>query len=142
MNNFFFCEILPLFTFKLLRKLNCVCITKLWSFKWLRTLEWLRLKSLSICFHANCLELNIWKFITRLFYSRFQKRAKGHVLLGLVYQHLDLIEKDYFGLQFVENGLTPSPGNSDFVVIMMIFAHDKLYFTHTNPCFPLIWCYM
>ncbi|XP_023229327.1 tyrosine-protein phosphatase non-receptor type 4 isoform X1 [Centruroides vittatus] len=35
------------------------------------------------------------------------KRAKGQVLLDLVFQHLELIEKDYFGLQFAE--IAPSP---------------------------------
>ncbi|XP_069683313.1 tyrosine-protein phosphatase non-receptor type 4 [Periplaneta americana] len=44
-----------------------------------------------------------------------EKRAKGHVLLEMVYQHLELIEKDYFGLQFSENGMLPSSGNSDIM---------------------------
>jgi FERM N-terminal domain. len=46
----------------------------------------------------------------------FQKRAKGHVLLELVYQHLELIEKDYFGLQFSDNGMPPTTENSDVMV--------------------------
>jgi hypothetical protein len=46
----------------------------------------------------------------------FQKRAKGHVLLELVYQHLELIEKDYFGLQFSDNGLPLTAANSDAMV--------------------------
>ncbi|XP_050294337.1 tyrosine-protein phosphatase non-receptor type 4 isoform X2 [Anthonomus grandis grandis] len=33
-----------------------------------------------------------------------EKRAKGSVLLDQVYDHLELVEKDYFGLQFSENG--------------------------------------
>lgn len=33
----------------------------------------------------------------------FQKRSKGQIILDLVFQHLELIEKDYFGLQFSEN---------------------------------------
>jgi len=36
-----------------------------------------------------------------------QKYAKGSVLLDKVYQHLELIERDYFGLQFDE--LLPPP---------------------------------
>ncbi|KAG8337906.1 Tyrosine-protein phosphatase non-receptor type 3 [Homalodisca vitripennis] len=44
-----------------------------------------------------------------------QKRAKGQVLLECVFQHLELIEKDYFGLQFSENGVLPSPPNSDLM---------------------------
>ncbi|KYN35294.1 Tyrosine-protein phosphatase non-receptor type 4 [Trachymyrmex septentrionalis] len=41
---------------------------------------------------------------------QLDKRAKGQVLLDLVFQHLELIEKDYFGLQYAENGrwLDPS----------------------------------
>jgi hypothetical protein len=49
-------------------------------------------------------------------HSGFQKRAKGHVLLELVYQHLELIEKDYFGLQFSDNGMPPTTENSDVMV--------------------------
>lgn len=32
-----------------------------------------------------------------------QKKAKGEELLEQVYYHLDLIEKDYFGLQFTDS---------------------------------------
>ncbi|XP_063233077.1 tyrosine-protein phosphatase non-receptor type 4 isoform X2 [Bacillus rossius redtenbacheri] len=42
-----------------------------------------------------------------------EKRAKGHALLEMVFQHLELIEKDYFGLQFSDNGVAPNPANSD-----------------------------
>ncbi|XP_044583749.1 tyrosine-protein phosphatase non-receptor type 4 isoform X2 [Cotesia glomerata] len=34
---------------------------------------------------------------------QLDKRAKGQILLDLVFQHLELIEKDYFGLQYAEN---------------------------------------
>uniref|UniRef100_A0A1B6L6W2 protein-tyrosine-phosphatase n=1 Tax=Graphocephala atropunctata TaxID=36148 RepID=A0A1B6L6W2_9HEMI len=44
-----------------------------------------------------------------------EKRAKGQVLLECVFQHLELIEKDYFGLQFSENGVLPNPPNSDLM---------------------------
>jgi tyrosine-protein phosphatase non-receptor type 4 len=53
---------------------------------------------------------------TVIYYFHFQKRAKGHVLLELVYQHLELIEKDYFGLQFSDNGMPPTTANSDVMV--------------------------
>lgn len=46
---------------------------------------------------------------------QLEKRAKGHVLLELVYQHLELIEKDYFGLQFSDNGMPPTTENSDLM---------------------------
>lgn len=35
---------------------------------------------------------------------QLEKRAKGSTLLDLVFQHLELVEKDYFGLQYAENG--------------------------------------
>lgn len=45
-----------------------------------------------------------------------QKHAKGSILLECVFQHLELIEKDYFGLQFTENGAAPSPSNNYIAV--------------------------
>ncbi|XP_047511411.1 tyrosine-protein phosphatase non-receptor type 4 isoform X2 [Pieris napi] len=44
---------------------------------------------------------------------QIEKKAKGSTLLELVFQHLDLIEKDYFGLQFTENGSPPSATNTE-----------------------------
>ncbi|XP_074030618.1 protein tyrosine phosphatase Meg [Leptinotarsa decemlineata] len=41
-----------------------------------------------------------------------EKRVKGAVLLEQVYQHLELVEKDYFGLQYSENGCLPGSGGS------------------------------
>ena len=35
-----------------------------------------------------------------------QRNSKGQMLLDKVFEYLELIEKDYFGLQFVEH--TPS----------------------------------
>lgn len=32
-----------------------------------------------------------------------QKHAKGHMLLQKVYNHVDLLEVKYFGLQFTDN---------------------------------------
>ena len=34
----------------------------------------------------------------------FQRHAKGQVLLQQVFEHLELIEKDYFGLQYIDTG--------------------------------------
>ena len=31
-----------------------------------------------------------------------QKQAKGQALLDLVFNHLELIERDFFGLQYIE----------------------------------------
>lgn len=48
---------------------------------------------------------------------RLQKRARGQSLLDLVFQHLELIEKDYFGLQYAENGnVSSSCPNPDIMV--------------------------
>ncbi|XP_049873444.1 tyrosine-protein phosphatase non-receptor type 4 [Pectinophora gossypiella] len=44
---------------------------------------------------------------------QIEKKAKGSVLLELVYQHIQLVEKDYFGLQFTENGTVPSSTNTE-----------------------------
>ncbi|KAJ8731565.1 hypothetical protein PYW07_004729 [Mythimna separata] len=44
---------------------------------------------------------------------QIEKKAKGNVLLEQVYQHLELVEKDYFGLQFTENGAPPSATNTE-----------------------------
>lgn len=46
----------------------------------------------------------------------FQKRAKGQALLDLVFQHLELVEKDYFGLQYAENGATACTHSPDVMV--------------------------
>lgn len=40
-------------------------------------------------------------------YFEIDKRSKAQTLLDKVYDHLELIEKDYFGLQFLE--VTPTP---------------------------------
>lgn len=34
---------------------------------------------------------------------QLEKRSKGSTLLDIVFQHLELVEKDYFGLQYAEN---------------------------------------
>ncbi|KAI5646606.1 protein-tyrosine phosphatase domain-containing protein [Phthorimaea operculella] len=44
---------------------------------------------------------------------QIEKKAKGSVLLDLVYQHIELVEKDYFGLQFTENGTVPNATNTE-----------------------------
>ncbi|CAD0201475.1 unnamed protein product [Chrysodeixis includens] len=46
---------------------------------------------------------------------QIEKKAKGCILLEQVYQHLDLVEKDYFGLQFTENGSPPSATNTEIM---------------------------
>lgn len=45
-----------------------------------------------------------------------EKKAKGSVLLDQVYQHLELVEKDYFGLQYSENGCAPNSNKPEFMV--------------------------
>ncbi|XP_011506483.1 PREDICTED: tyrosine-protein phosphatase non-receptor type 4 isoform X2 [Ceratosolen solmsi marchali] len=46
---------------------------------------------------------------------QLDKRAKGQALLDLVFQHLELIEKDYFGLQYAENGQVSTCPNLDIM---------------------------
>ncbi|KRT83005.1 hypothetical protein AMK59_4108, partial [Oryctes borbonicus] len=43
------------------------------------------------------------------------KRSKGSHLLELVYQHLELVEKDYFGLQYSENGCPPANSKPEYM---------------------------
>lgn len=66
-------------------------------------------------------------------YSLCQKRAKGAALLDQVFRHVELSEKDYFGLQFVQQ-----PG--DVIVsnrIMSVLVH-KLTKTQPNS-YPQRW---
>ncbi|XP_014234408.1 tyrosine-protein phosphatase non-receptor type 4 isoform X1 [Trichogramma pretiosum] len=44
---------------------------------------------------------------------QLDKKAKGQALLDLVFQHLELVEKDYFGLQYAENSSMSSTPTSD-----------------------------
>lgn len=46
-----------------------------------------------------------------------QKRARAQVLLDKVFSHLELVEKDYFGLQYAD--IVPAP---DAMVSMTYFA--------------------
>ena len=41
--------------------------------------------------------------VINVFFVYFQKRDDGNVLLEKVFYHLDIIEKDYFGLQFTDH---------------------------------------
>lgn len=47
-----------------------------------------------------------------------EKRAKGAALLEQVYQHLELVEKDYFGLQYSGNGCTPGNKQPELMVLL------------------------
>lgn len=53
-----------------------------------------------------------------------EKRAKGAILLEQVYQHLELMEKDYFGLQFSDDGSSPGNKSAEWMV--------SLYRTNNN----------
>ncbi|XP_072949032.1 tyrosine-protein phosphatase non-receptor type 4 [Epargyreus clarus] len=46
-------------------------------------------------------------------FFQIEKKAKGSVLLEQVFLNLELVEKDYFGLQFTENGSPPSATNTE-----------------------------
>lgn len=47
---------------------------------------------------------------------QLEKRAKGSALLDLVFEHLELVEKDYFGLQYAENGNTNNSNKPKIMV--------------------------
>lgn len=64
-----------------------------------------------------------------------QKRAKGQVLLDLVFQHLELIEKDYFGLQYAENGVSTTIPTSDVMVTYLKKLYTINYFIIYNIYF-------
>lgn len=50
------------------------------------------------------------------------KRAKGSGLLDQVYQHLELVEKDYFGLQFSDDGSNSTNSKPEYMVIVKYFS--------------------
>lgn len=55
------------------------------------------------------------------------------MLLDLVFQHLELIEKDYFGLQYAENGtITSTSPNPDVMVRTNV---SKKYFKIMEYCY-------
>ncbi|KAG5895022.1 hypothetical protein JTB14_014761 [Gonioctena quinquepunctata] len=64
-----------------------------------------------------------------------EKRVKGAVLLEQVYQHLELIEKDYFGLQYSENGC--SPGNRSSVWMRWLDPSKSIKKQLGNCQYPL-----
>lgn len=44
--------------------------------------------------------------------------------MDLVFQHLELVEKDYFGLQYAENGATACTHSPDIMVASLVkFIH-------------------
>ena len=49
----------------------------------------------------------------------FQKRSKAQTLLDKVFDHLELIEKDYFGLQFAD--VAPAP--DAMVCFVLLVGH-------------------
>ncbi len=56
--------------------------------------------------------------LTRFYVSYLQKRAKAQALLEKVFEHLELIEKDFFGLQYAD--LVPAP-DAMVTVILLLF---------------------
>lgn len=62
----------------------------------------------------------------------FQKKDKGQALLDRVFRHLELLEGDYFGLQFVDTT------NSDEVVCNQHVSLAVIDY-HKNYCWK--YCY-
>lgn len=50
------------------------------------------------------------------------KRSKGTSLLDQVYRHLELVEKDYFGLQYAENCSTHDNNKLESMVCLSKFV--------------------
>jgi hypothetical protein len=50
-----------------------------------------------------------------------QKRQKAQHLLEKVFEHLELVEKDYFGLQFMDN----APGEEGLVSVVVIYNNNN-----------------
>lgn len=53
----------------------------------------------------------------------FQKKAKGEELFDQIMYHLDIVEKDYFGLRFMDSAQVP-------VSVEMHFTQLSFYFIH------------
>ena len=63
---------------------------------------------------TDTLSLSLSLSLTLTLTPRFtlDKKAKGQDLLSLVYQHLELTEREYFGLVFAEGGLCLPAGHA------------------------------
>ncbi|XP_063917600.1 tyrosine-protein phosphatase non-receptor type 4 isoform X1 [Zophobas morio] len=63
------------------------------------------------------------------------KRSKGSFIMEQVYQHLELVEKDYFGLQYSDNGCVPNVNKPE---LMRWLDPSKLIKKQLNNCqYPL-----
>ena len=51
-----------------------------------------------------------------------EKRSKGEQLMDLVFRHLELIEKDYFGLEFMDKETRVCVNCVYFLLIMLLYC--------------------
>lgn len=70
-------------------------------FYWYFKLSWLIVSPYSACF-INVHKIKHLLIVVPIILF-FQKKAKGQILFDKVCEHLNLLEKDYFGLLFYEN---------------------------------------
>lgn len=61
--------------------------------------------------------------------------------MDAVFKHLEIVEKEYFGLQFIENGLMPTVENADVLVcfkkyISSLIDQWFLFFNFRNGLIP------
>lgn len=49
-----------------------------------------------------------------------QKKAKGEELFDQIMYHLDIVEKDYFGLRFMDSAQVPVRSKTGFVFFLML----------------------
>ena len=71
--------------------------------------------------------------VTFLIFSLLQKRAKAQFLLEKVFEHLELIEKDFFGLQYAD--LVPAPDamvTTTLLVVRRLLSWQPWYPMTTN----------
>lgn len=77
---------------------------------------------------------------TKIVLLFLQKRAKGGDLLSQVFEHLELYEKDYFGLQYTQQPGDVVVRTNGFIVVILLTFRGFVFFsfsdgwTQTNHC--------
>ncbi len=73
-------------------------------------------------------QMNVWIFCVLFSLCMYvcQKHAKGQELFMKVCDHLNLLEKDYYGLAIWE---TPTMKVSGYLMIVAVFLLNSLYHT-------------
>lgn len=56
----------------------------------------------------------------------FQKKAKGEELFDQIMYHLDIVEKDYFGLRFMDSAQVPVSLEMHFTQLSLFILYSLL----------------